>query len=55
MDEDIIVKAPTQPQLNLTQPKFGYYMKMTLHHHHQELNVGNTLAVTDLVLTKLER
>ena len=26
-----IVKTPTQPQLNLTQPKFGFYMKMTLH------------------------
>ena len=55
MDEDIIVKAPTQPQLNLTQPKFGYYMKMTLHHHHQELNVGNIPAVTGLIFTKLNR
>ena len=30
-------------------------MKMTLHHHHQELNVSNISAVTNSILTKLLR
>ena len=29
----IVTKTPTQQQLNLTQPKFGFYMKRTSHHH----------------------
>ena len=48
----------SQPQLNQnsTQPnitKVGFDTKMTLHHHHRELNVINISAVTDLMLTKL--
>ena len=31
-----IVKTPTQPQLNLTEPKFGFYMKRTWHLHYQQ-------------------
>ena len=58
-DNKVCCQNPNQTttQPNLTLPKFGFYMKMTLHHHHppthRELNVSYISAVTCPILTKI--